>query len=165
LTSDIGEPVADLLNSGTAVERRAARVIGMQQGQLQELLPPEVKAINSLWSRFVRLRDASYRTLRPEEGITPAAYQQAVRQNSVGNTFAKGAAVGQDLSDPAQILRMSPNSGLSCFPVALPLVLLTWRAERRYPLACPLSLPLVLLDLKQGLPSAATTGKSTSPEF
>ena len=77
-------------------------------------MPPEVRQIDDLWSRFVRFKEhASYRTLKPEEGITPQAYQQAVKQNSMGDTFAKGTAVGQDLSDPAQILRMSPNSGLS----------------------------------------------------
>jgi hypothetical protein len=76
-------------------------------------MPPEMQGVDDLYSKFLRMKEASYRTLKPEEGITPAAYQQAVKQTSLGDSFARGEATGQALSDPAQILKTSPNSGMS----------------------------------------------------
>jgi hypothetical protein len=113
LTTELGELTGDLLDSGSAMEKRAARVIGEQRGKLKELMPPEMQGVDDLYSKFLRMKEASYRTLKPEEGITPAAYQQAVKQTSLGDSFARGEATGQALSDPAQILKTSPNSGMS----------------------------------------------------
>lgn len=113
LNTELGELTGDLLDSGSAMEKRAARVIGEQRGKLKELMPPELQGVDDLYSKFLRMREASYRTLKPEEGITPAAYQQAVKQTSLGNQFARGEATGQELSDAAQILKPSPNGGMS----------------------------------------------------
>lgn len=59
--------------------------------------------------------------MKPEEGITPTKYQQAVKSESFGDEFAKGRAAGQDISDPAQIRAPPPS-----LPRAAPLLLISW---------------------------------------
>jgi hypothetical protein len=113
LITELGQLSGDLTNAGTAMEKRASRVIGEQRGKLKEFFPLEVQALDDSYTKFIRFQEASRRTLQPEEGITPRVYQQAVRGESQGNQFARGEAPGQGLSDPAQILKQSSNSGMS----------------------------------------------------
>jgi len=107
LLTELGELSGDLGNSASALERRAARQVGAARAKIKELMPPEMQQLDDLYTRFIRLKEASFRTLSPEEGITPRTYQQAVRSEGNAADFSKGNAPGQELSDPAQILRKS----------------------------------------------------------
>jgi hypothetical protein len=100
----------DFLSSDRAVDKRSGRAIVELRETLLEKMPENVREVDKLWSNFLRFQESSHATLRPEAGVTPAKLQEAVRREAHGNTFARGTAPMQDLSDPAQILRVSGES-------------------------------------------------------
>lgn len=76
----------------------------------------ELKAINTSWANYARLRDAASRQGSLEGKFTPGQLSAAVRaqDKTLGKrAFSEGGALMQDLSDPAKAVLSSkyPDSG------------------------------------------------------
>jgi hypothetical protein len=125
IDSEIGARARELSSSSTQSERDLGKAFSMLQTEMRGLFTrsaptPEANALlneaNGQWAQFVRVQKAAG-SLGAKDGIfTPAQYQAAVKSSDTSvrkGRFAKGQALGQDLSDAGKSVLGDtvPNSG------------------------------------------------------
>jgi hypothetical protein len=125
IDSEIGGKARELASSSIQSERDLGKAFGSLQREMRDLFTrsaptPEANALlneaNGQWAQFVRVQKAAG-SLGAKDGIfTPAQYQAAVKSSDTSvrkGRFAKGQALGQDLSDAGKSVLGDtvPNSG------------------------------------------------------
>ncbi len=116
--SEIGRRIRDLAGQQGTDALAERRILTAIEGALQQYrdrnLPRDVveqltdtDRAYAAWKRVARASKYS-----PDGEVTPAQLTRAVKAMSKGDSFGRGQAFMQDLTDPAAILRnRSPNSG------------------------------------------------------
>lgn len=116
--SEIGRRIRDLAGQQGQEALAERRILTAIEGALQQYrdrnLPPEVveqltdtDRAYAAWKRIARASKYS-----PDGEVTPAQLTRAVKAMSKGDSYGRGTAFMQDLTDPAAILRnTTPNSG------------------------------------------------------
>lgn len=122
IESELGETAATL-SKGSIQERGLAGALREVQDSLRNMVTrsnpeyaKELSGINRGWANFKRVQKASGAVGTDMGVFTPAQLQNAVRaldKSKDKSAFSKGAALMQDLSDPAKSRMASsiPNSG------------------------------------------------------
>lgn len=125
IDSEIGAKARDLQSSSIASERDLGKAFRNLQEEFRSMFDrsaptPEASALlasaNQDWANFVRVQKAAG-SLGAKDGVfTPAQFQNAVKAMDTSvrkGRFAKGTALGQDISDPAKSVLGDtiPNSG------------------------------------------------------
>lgn len=119
--SELGRQVRTWSGSSDAAQRGLASALREVQSSLRGAVErsagpaaaADLKAANTAWANFVRIRDASV-MLGAKEGVfTPAQLLNAVKTNGGKRAFATGDALMQDLADTAKSVLPSsvPDSG------------------------------------------------------
>lgn len=123
LESALGSDIRKLTSSQDMYDGRLAPAVKQLQQELRELLQrqagqnaDELQAVNAGWANFKRVQRAAG-ALGAEDGrFTPAQFQSAVKamdKSKDKGAFARGGALGQDLSDAgkAVLTNTVPDSG------------------------------------------------------
>lgn len=123
LESALGADFRKLTSSQDMYDGRLAPAVKQLQQELRDLLQrqagqraDELQAVNAGWANFKRVQRAAG-SLGAEDGqFTPAQFQGAVKaldKSKDKGAFARGGALGQDLSDAGRSILTNtvPNSG------------------------------------------------------
>lgn len=123
LESSLGTDARKLGASTNIYEGKLAPAVKQLQGELRDMLGrqagPEadnLAAVNAGWANFKRVQNAAGKVGAEDGQFTPAQFQNAVRamdKSKDKGAFARGSALGQDLSDAGKsVLGLKvPNSG------------------------------------------------------
>lgn len=123
IESQLGELSRGLKSDSLFDNRQLGSAIGEIQAAIRSNLEranpqyaDELKAANTAWANYTRIRDAASRQGADEGKFTPAQLSAAVRagdKTKGKRAFSEGDALMQDLSDPAKSVLASkyPDSG------------------------------------------------------
>jgi hypothetical protein len=121
--SSLGSDARKLAGSQDIYDGRLAPAVKQLQDELRSLLQrqagqsaDDLAAVNTGWANFKRVQNAASKIGAEDGQFTPAQFQNAVRaldKSRDKGAFARGTALGQDLSDAGKAVLGSkvPNSG------------------------------------------------------
>jgi hypothetical protein len=109
LESSLGTDARKLASSQNIYDGKIAPAVKQLQGELRDLLrrqagshAEDLRAVNAGWANFKRVQNAASKLGAEDGQFTPAQFQNAVRaldKSKDKGAFARGDALGQDLSD------------------------------------------------------------------
>ena len=123
LESALGSDFRKLTSSQDIYDGRLAPAVKQLQQELRDLLQrqagsnaDDLAAVNTGWANFKRVQRAAGALGAEDGNFTPAQYQNAVKaldKSKDKGAFARGSALGQDLSDAGKsvLTNTVPNSG------------------------------------------------------
>jgi len=123
LESSLASDARKLAGSQNIYEGKIAPAVQQLRAELQDMLQrqagpaaDELKAVNSAWANFKRVQRAAGSTGAENGEFSPAQFQAAVKaldKSKDKGAFARGSALGQDLSDSGKAVLGGkvPDSG------------------------------------------------------